>query len=39
MNTVRTYVVSGRNGRIDVEAGGVAERKPLAFATAMMANG
>ena len=32
MKIVRTYVVSGSDGRIDVEAGGVAECKPLAFA-------
>ena len=37
MKTVRTNFVSGSNGRIDVEAGGVAERKPLASATAVMA--
>ena len=37
MKTVRTNFVSGSNGRIDVEAGGVAERKPLAFAMVVMA--
>ena len=32
MKTVRTYVVSGRDGRIDVEAGVLAECKLVAFA-------
>ena len=38
MKERRTIDVSASNGRSDVEAGGLAERKLLAFATAVMAN-